>query len=371
MASTMNAPARVFSTAEDDRRLVFSILISVMKNGTTGAVPREFWHLSRSIDLLAARGVVLNTQESVAYYERHLRSPPRYPLVSIRTLYGESNVPITLSASIRKATFGLGYNSLVTLALGIEKLRFVDNMNHPINLPSSLKHVTFGGGFHESVIFPTGLKFLCLGGGSSLPIILPEGLEELYLGGGAFNQPLTLPDSLKRLTLSHDYNQPTALPLGLEELWLGPAFSQQLTLPPALRVLRIPHGSQSIHPLYLNEHLQTLEVGGSCYVPLDLPPGLVNLVWFVNEPITLPPSLKSLYLGALDGFQQPIDLPEGLEELRFRGKYDLPLLLPSSLKNIYFESRHDMYELPLDLPLGCALHENDPRAHVDECMGVA
>lgn len=64
--------------------LILTILITVMKTAN-GTVPKDLWGLSRSIDLVAPRGVLIYSDESYHFYCQRLTNAGRYPIVGVRT----------------------------------------------------------------------------------------------------------------------------------------------------------------------------------------------------------------------------------------------------------------------------------------------
>lgn len=68
----------------------------------------------------------------------------------------------------------------------------------------------------------------------------------------------------------------------------------------------------------------------------------------MQHPVTLPGSLKWLAWNS----NVPLSLPEGLTHLTLSDVFQQSLILPSTLKSIYFEGDGG-YDLPLVLPPGC------------------
>lgn len=285
--------------------LILTLLVGMMKGGI---VPKELWGVHRSIDLIVPRGFVIGSDESYHCYCQRSTEAGRYPVISLRTGDAFNKHPLIIYPGITCVVLGDSFNCPLDIPLGVEKLKF---------------------GSH-----------FC---GRS--IILPPGLKELEFASttGSFNHTLALPDSLKKLTLSGHYDRSLTLPEGLEYLKLGNLFRQRLTLPAGLKVLDMKNAESFNRPLQPGDHIEEVYFAHNFDQPITLPDsvhtvafrrnfrdvvtfgaGLRSLIWHCNHALIVPNTTKELVLGY--SFQQPLNLPQGIEKIRFCGPYNRPLV---------------------------------------------
>lgn len=118
------------TTSRDSHHLILNLVMLLMKD-EHGALPKEYWSLSRDIDF------IIDDDESFTYYCRCVFwGNGRYPIVSLKTQ--KFDWPVTLLEGIKKSTFGVGFNSFVTLSSDVEELSFKDAYNQPTTLPHQL-----------------------------------------------------------------------------------------------------------------------------------------------------------------------------------------------------------------------------------------
>lgn len=178
----------IFTTAEE----VSLKVMSIMKEAF-GTLPKAFWDLSHSADLLAPRGFIVSDEDSFNIYNRRLEVGGGYPIVSLRIKWWRLDdaliiIPGNKVVNIESHEF----NGDFILNEQVEEVIFDEGsaFNMPVELPPGLKKIQFGAMFHT-------------------PVTLPSSLKELVFSENSdFDQPITLPSNLKNLVLGYEFDTP-------------------------------------------------------------------------------------------------------------------------------------------------------------------
>lgn len=344
----------LFTKSEDVTRRVLSIIREAY-----GALPEQFWALSRSADLLAPRGFVVSGESSCNVYERHLNVGCRYRIVSLKIEWWRSRDPLIIMPGVK------------TLMIWADH-----KFNSDVKLCEGIEVVNLGGHFNKAVDFPEGLKRVEFGRYFKSPVILPSTLTELFFDYyNEFNQPITLPDSLLKATFGFEFDKPVLLPPNIEELTLGYGFNQDIDCLAAPKLRIVTFGDSFTKSVNLPDSLEEVYFGGKLLnQPVQLPQNLRKVTFEVpfNWPLTVPPRLEELIFAQYGDFNHAIDLPEKsclkvlklskkfnkpidlvaeIEEVFFGRDFNVPVILPSSLKTLTFNNSSE-FNHAIDLPAG-------------------
>lgn len=246
---------------------VFEVLDSVL-----GGLPMKCWGLSKDIDALSTRRVIIDEAVPKKTITKLLKNPQ----FRIRGMTVDTRQPIQLAEGLEEVTYGFYFNQNVILPKGLKRVTFSDKFDKPVILPEGLISVTFGRAFNQRLILPKALEYLYVTGAFCQSLELPPNLIEASLLGG-FNSPVKLPPTLKKITFGDNFNQSVILPLGIEEVEFWMKFNRWISLPPSLKSITFGNN--------------------------------------FNQSITLPKGLKRAIFGL--NFNKRLELPQGLEEVAF------------------------------------------------------
>lgn len=274
------------------------------------------------------------------------------------TLSYRYNLPLlNLPNGLKYLKFGHEFNSLIELPNSLEELHLGTYYNQVINkLPPFLKVLGVQGNNTFSCRIPDTVKTLNLCRDFPIPptttelIInygvtifekdIPSMLTKLVLPPYFDDYIDKFPDTITHLEFGSRYNKPIQnLPKNLRFLKLGYYFNKSISfVPDTVEHLELDNAF-NLKPKKYPKNLKYLKFKGKFNKPVDnLPHGLLCLKLSndFNQPLdNLPSTLTHLKIGRL--FRQPIQsLPTSLIYLKFKCRIEKPINLPEGLQILKF-----------------------------------
>ena len=250
---------------------------------------------------------------------------------------------------LKFSTNNIFNQSINNLPKTLKILRLGEYFNQEINnLPEGLVKLILGENFKKSVDnLPKGLKYLRFGYNKAIFCTsyaprsiysidyysefngsidkLPEGLKVLKLGTNFKGELRNLPKRLKYLHIGSRFNGNIEnLPNGLTKLFIGSSFNGCIdSLPKSLRKIHFSYLSNFVNEMkILPEYLEVLILGTEYNNNIILPNSLKFIFFgrnYSKQIPKLPNNLKNVCFEYLNDANQICNLPESLEYLSIGG----------------------------------------------------
>lgn len=126
-----------------------SLRVMSVMGRTYGALPTAFWNLSHRADLVAPRGFVVKSRDSLVRYDLRFAQGhvARYPIVSLKVIWWPQGQPLAVLPGVKKLI--VEYTQFQGDFVWNEEIEalifhFKSHFNRHIDLPNGLKKVAFG-----------------------------------------------------------------------------------------------------------------------------------------------------------------------------------------------------------------------------------